>query len=367
MKKIFAGVSALCFLLLNLSGCNAATGDPVSPSLIYGFAAILSLLLLIGCCLSIRPKNVWFILLFSSVLIVNTSYTLLSVSKNLETALLANRFAYFGSVFLPLAMLMIVLDTTTTPYHKHLPKVLLGISGIIFVIAASPGISDIYYKEVSLVIVHGVSTLDKVYGPLHSLYLYYLLGYFGAMVLVITRAHIHKTIDTTAHAIMLAIAVFVNIGVWFFGQLTDIHFEFLSISYLISEMFLLGNHLSMVENRKLKERVRQIETVQNHTDEVAALSDAVLEQPPKTEEFDPDRIELFLLGLNQLTPTERVIYDAHIARMTTKEILADLNIKENTLKYHNRNLYGKLGVSSKNELLEIHKQIRSVQASILKS
>ena len=367
MKKSFAGISALCFLLLNLSGCNAATGDPVSPSLIYGFAAILSLLLLIGCILSIRPKQVWFLLLFSSVLIVNTSYTLLSVSGNLEMALLANRFAYFGSVFLPLAMLMIVLDTTNTNYHKHLPKVLLGISGIIFVIAASPGISDIYYKDVSLAIVHGASILVKEYGPLHSLYLYYLLGYFGAMILVIIRAQFHKTIETTAHAIMLAIAVFVNIGVWFIGQLTDFHFEFLSISYIISEMFLLGDHLAMVENRKLKERMRQIETVQNYTEEIITLSDSMHEQPPKTEVFDSDRIELFLLGLNQLTPTERVIYDAHIARMTTKEILADLNIKENTLKYHNRNLYGKLGVSSKNELLEIHKQIRSVQTDKFKN
>jgi len=29
-----------------------------------------------------------------------------------------------------------------------------------------------------------------------------------------------------------------------------------------------------------------------------------------------------------------------------------LNIKENTLKYHNKNLYGKLGVSSRKQLLE---------------
>ena len=39
-----------------------------------------------------------------------------------------------------------------------------------------------------------------------------------------------------------------------------------------------------------------------------------------------------------------------------------MDIKESTLKYHNRNLYGKLGVSSRKELLEIHKHIRSVQA-----
>lgn len=38
-----------------------------------------------------------------------------------------------------------------------------------------------------------------------------------------------------------------------------------------------------------------------------------------------------------------------------------MDIKESTLKYHNRNLYGKLGVTSRKELLEVHKQIKSVQ------
>ena len=98
--------------------------------------------------------------------------------------------------------------------------------------------------------VDGVSTLIKVYGPLHPLYLFYLLGYFAAMVTVIIRASIRKTIESTSHAVVLAIAVFVNIGVWFIEQLTDIDFEMLSVSYIISELFLLGVHLVMNENRR---------------------------------------------------------------------------------------------------------------------
>ena len=58
----------------------------------------------------------------------------------------------------------------------------------------------------------------------------------------------------------------------------------------------------------------------------------------------------YLIGLD--------ISENHIARATTKEVLANLNIKENTLKYHNRNIYSKLGVSSRKELLELYKQIR---------
>ena len=71
-----------------------------------------------------------------------------------------------------------------------------------------------------------------------------------------------------------------------------------------------------------------------------------------------------MMGLKTLTPSERDIYDAYIARVTTKEIMANMNIKESTLKYHNRNLYGKLGVSSRKELLEIHKHIKSMKTKL---
>ena len=75
---------------------------------------------------------------------------------------------------------------------------------------------------------------------------------------------------------------------------------------------------------------------------------------------DQKQIDLFLTGLEHLTQTEKRIFDAYIARFTTKEVLASLNIKENTLKFHNKNIYSKLGVSSRKELLEIYKQMKAL-------
>ncbi len=367
MKKIFAGAPILLFLMLSLSSCSTVGSKNASLSVIYSAAAILSLLLLIGCCLLVRKKKVWFVLLFSSVLIVNVGYTFLAMSTCLEMALWANRVAYLGSVFLPLSMLMIILNVTGTKHPKWLHGVLGVLSIIIFLIAASPGILPIYYKEVSFITVNGVSSLNKVYGPLHPLYLIYLLGYFAAMITIIIRAQIKKTIEATAHAVILAIAVFVNIGVWFIEQLVSIDFEMLSVSYIISELFLLGVHLVMNEYQRMKKIVKQVESVQGYSDADASTPDVMLEKPVVDEAIAPERIEVFMMGLKTLTPTERDIYDAYIARVTTKEIMANMNIKETTLKYHNRNLYGKLGVSTRKELLEIHKHLKSVKAALTKT
>lgn len=349
MKKYLAGAIPLLFITSAFSGCSAVGEQAASITIIYGAAAVLSLLLLIGCCCFVRKKNAWFVLLFSSVLVVNIGYTLLSVSTGLEMALTANRVAYLGSVFLPLSMLMIILNVTNTQYRRWLPGILFGIAGAVFLIAASPGILDLYYKEVSFAVINGVSTLVKVYGPLHPIYLVYLLGYFAVMVAVIVHASVRKTIDSASHAIILAIAVFVNIGVWLIEQLSDIDFEMLSVSYIISELFLLGVHLVVNENQRLKELILQKET--------ALQATAVTKAPVKHSSISPAAMECFTRGIDTLTPTERTVYEAYLAGMPTKEIMDSLNIKENTLKFHNKNLYSKLGVSSRKQLIEVYRAI----------
>lgn len=149
----------------------------------------------------------------------------MAISSSLSEALLSNRIAYLGSVLLPMTMLMIILNVINIKYKKWLPWILIGLCAVVFFIAASPGYLDIYYKEVSFEIVDGVATLVKVYGPLHSIYLVYLLGYFGSMVATIIYAVTKKKIDSWAHSVFLAMAVFVNIGIWFIEQITDMNFE----------------------------------------------------------------------------------------------------------------------------------------------
>lgn len=150
---------------------------------------------------------------------------------------------------------------------------------------------------------------------------------------------------------MVAIAVFVNIGVWFIEQITDIDFEFLSVSYIISELFLLGVHMVMNEMQRLCELVRQKEE--------ALQSKDIEKAPRRPAEITAEAKELFAFGLDTLTLTERQIFEAYLNGISTKEIMSEFNIKENTLKFHNKNLYSKLGVSSRKQLLEVYKAINA--------
>ena len=71
----------------------------------------------------------------------------------------------------------------------------------------------------------------------------------------------------------------------------------------------------------------------------------------RKQEVDPELYQQFLEHLHTLTPTERTVFDLYISGKSAKEIMEIMGIKENTLKYHNKNIYSKLGVSSRKELL----------------
>ena len=86
----------------------------------YAIMAVIATALLIGYTAFVRKKDPWLFLLFVCVSIVNIGYFLLSVSKTLEFAIIANGIAYFGSVFLSMCMLLAIIRLCGFEIKKRL-------------------------------------------------------------------------------------------------------------------------------------------------------------------------------------------------------------------------------------------------------
>lgn len=70
------------------------------------------------------------------------------------------------------------------------------------------------------------------------------------------------------------------------------------------------------------------------------------------QSIDPDSYALFVGRLATLTKREREVFDLYIEGKKAKEIMEILALTDNGLKFHNKNIYSKLGVSSRKELLK---------------
>lgn len=310
----------------------------------YAIMAIIAVVLLVGYSVFVRKKEPWLLLLYVCVTVVNIGYFLISISKTIEFAVFANDVAYLGSVFLSMSMLLTIIRLCGFEIKRKLVVTLVIIGSAMFIIIATAGILPWYYKEVSLVFVDGAAKLKKVYGVLHPVYLVYLVSYFSAMVVCIVHSTVKKIIASQKHAILLAVIVFGNISVWFVEKFIPWDFEFLAVSYLFSEIILLGLYWMMDDYIRLDLVPSPIiETSHSTVVDVVTM--------PMEEKIS--KVLSYLAHGEMLTSREREILELILQNKRRKEIADILCLSENTIKTYTRTLYGKLGIGSREELYSL--------------
>lgn len=71
----------------------------------------------------------------------------------------------------------------------------------------------------------------------------------------------------------------------------------------------------------------------------------------RKDEIDPLDYENFKKGLHMLTGKEKEVLNFYLQGKTVKEIIELLGLQESTVRFHNKNIYSKLGVHSLKQLL----------------
>ncbi len=317
-------------------------------STVYGIAMAVSLLMIGVNYYVDRKHDKWLLLLFVSVAVCDFGYFLLSLSKTLDAALWSNRIAYLGSVFLPFSLLMMIMNLSRFTYPKWIPKVLATVNTVMFLIAASGGFLPIYYKDVSLGFVDDYPVLIKEYGPFHPVYKVFLFAYFVAMVAVIVHTAVRKTVVSSKHTVFLAFVVIGNIAIWLVENMIHSSFEFLSISYIVTEGMILLLY-SILQDYGITDTPKEAVTVtEQHTETVEAI-----------KSFTGEQIESIMKNwnaVNTLSQREKEVLRFLLENKKRKVIAETLFVTESTIKKHTAAIYRKLETANRAELFEKAKE-----------
>ena len=291
----------------------------------YGITLAFAVGLLIAYLVMVKNKEFWLTMLYVCVAVVNLGYLLLSAARTVEFAIFGNDVAYLGSIFLSMCMLLTIVRLCGFEITKaHVfGCVFLGV--VMFAMIATVGFLPWYYKSVELEVIGTSAKLLKTYGVLHPVYLFYLRGYFAAMIATIFHSVRKKKIGKPKMAGFIAGVVCGNILVWLFEKFISWEFEFLSVTYIISELMLLLVYWMMQDYV--------------HISDVPVVS-ASPEKP------DADA----LAREKGLTGKEREVLERMLTGQSRKQIAADLHVSENTVKTHIKHIYEKLGVSGREEI-----------------
>lgn len=310
----------------------------------YSICFALALGLMVAYFILLKNKEFWLGLLYVCVTIVNLGYLLLSLSKSLEFAIFANDLAYLGSVFLSACMFLTITKLCGFRITKAHVITCVSLGVLMFLIVATSGVLPWYYKSLSFEVVNGGGKLLKEYGPLHKVYMLYLLGYFISMIVTIIISITKKKAGSNKFAALIAGVVCGNIIVWLFEKFIPWQFEFLAVTYIMSEIMFLFLYW-MMQDYVLASQVERKSVA-----EQMQLGIDVATMPMEI------KIGKVLLNLKEgeiLSAREREILELILLNKKRKEIAEQLHLSENTVKTYTRTLYIKLCVSSREELYSL--------------
>ena len=313
---------------------------------LYSVLFALSLLYPVGYHWLVRKQRnePWLFVLNLSVCVVNLGYLLLSLSKTVEFALVANKIAYLGQVFVPLCMFMIISRPCGFNYKKLTEYVLIGTAVVMFGIVLTTGHLNWYYKSVELTFADGAAKLVKEYGVLHPTNLIYVFTYFVAMIAVICIS-LKKNIGKSYKLVgMMFAIVFCNVGGWIFEKVVPWNFEFLAVSYIVSEFIFFFVFWMLQDYIHVSDIPPPV---------IVEEKSSVIYVDSKER---ADKIERILSSLPEnttLTSRQMDILEGILDGRSRKEIAFNLHLSENTVKMHTTSLFKALKVTSRDEIFAL--------------
>ena len=307
----------------------------------YAICLIAAVGLLIAYLLMVKDKEFWLTMLYISIAVVDLGYLLISLANTVGFALFANDVAYLGSVFLSAFMFLTIVRLCGFEIKKAHVITCVSLGTAMFAVIVSSPMLPLYYKSVDIKMIDGAAKLVKEYGVLHDAYLVYLLGYFAAMIGTIVHSVRKKKIGKPKLAGFIAAIVCSNLAVWLLEKLVNWEYEFLSVTYIASELLLLLVYW-MMQDYVLKSEIPAITQAESEQ-----LGIDIATMPMETK---IGKVLLFIKNGEQLVPREREILELILDNKRRKEIADLLHLSENTVKTYTRTLYSKLNVTCREEL-----------------
>lgn len=225
-------------------------------------AFILSLVMVGSVLIRYKKVDTLFLLLGITIVLNCMGRFWVTISQTVETAVFANKLLYVGACYITPLLIIVLFKLCNIKLPRAAVAIMMTCSTVVMGLVMTIGYSDLYYKEVRLVIADGYSRLEKVYGPLHILYPIMTILY-GAFLVAFAvwaiRMRKKLPLRTAIGASLMGVGI---ISAYVLEKILDTDLSLMSVGYLIVMIFIIryfdrlnmydmsANIVSSVEQRR---------------------------------------------------------------------------------------------------------------------
>lgn len=165
------------------------------------------------------------------IVVSNLGFYFASIATTLEEALMAQKIAYVGGIFLPVFYFLIILDICHVNINRLISSALLFIQFVLFGFVCTIGRNKLFYKGATLIFKNGAPILQKDYGIVHSIYLATVYIYLALAVVVVIHSLIKKkSVDRRGAWVMICMSL-ITVFMYVFEKVMQLNFEVMPITF----------------------------------------------------------------------------------------------------------------------------------------
>ncbi len=180
-------------------------------------------------------------LIFLLIPIAILGNVLTARSTVMEEAIVANKITYFGGTYLLLMITLSIINLCEITLPRMLRFAMFLVSTMVYFGSLTVGDKTWFYKSCSFTVEDGCGRLtDKVYGPLHTVYVLLVMVYFAIGLAALVYSYIRKKSVPNKIILLLFIPETVAIFAFYGGRavITD-RIELLPIAYVFAQIMYL--------------------------------------------------------------------------------------------------------------------------------
>ncbi|MBP5261105.1 MAG: HD domain-containing protein [Clostridiales bacterium] len=131
-------------------------------------------------------------MIFVLVPLANLGYCWMARAESIREALLANKAIYISGCFLPLFVSLAIFGLCKIKINSFIRAILFLTSLVSYASVLTIGYNRWFYKSVSRDLTNGYVVLQKEYGPMHTVYMIFIVIYFLMGVAALTYSYFKR-------------------------------------------------------------------------------------------------------------------------------------------------------------------------------
>lgn len=169
-------------------------------------------------------------------------YWAVAVSENLAEAVLAKKIYYIGGCFVNPVVFISVCTICNLKVPDWLKNIIYTYSFLVYCMVLTIGYNDLYYKEIHLEKVNGVTVLDYSYGIGHLFFNIMLYGYMGVEIVLLVYSLHKKTMLSRKSLWAMTLLQGVNVVLFLVGRHMNTALEIMPLMYVVDGWIILYMH-----------------------------------------------------------------------------------------------------------------------------